>query len=770
MSSPAQTPEMEKLLAFKDQLTKIINAIHSAPNIQDIMTNVKNQILSLFNAERITLYAIDVKNQQLFSMFKSGTDVREIRVAKSFNSIAGFVALSRQPVTVRDAYNAAELTAIHPRLKFDGAWDAQTGFRTASVLATPIVYDKYLMGVLQVMNKKDASGFGKNDLIAANEMAKTLGIAFYNQRRMTRSTQPNRYGYLIDKGLLTEDGLEKAVALARMNNEEIEKVLEDKVGVPKEEILKSLGAFFNTEHFLYDGTQRIPADLKDRLNFEFLKKLEIAPLSKEGGVLTLAMEDPTNLAKFDAVKVMGLAARYKIVVGLKADIVQFLADTYGVKQVEDKGSDIEDILGELTLPPGEGEEEGMEEESEETGEVDEKDSAIVRLANEIIKQAYLRGASDIHVEPNGPQNPTIIRFRVDGSCFVFQEIPPPFRNALVSRLKIMSKLDISEKRKPQDGKIRFKGPKGVIELRVATIPTTGVNEDVVMRILAGSKPLPLEAMMFSERNLNEYKKAVTKPYGFIICVGPTGSGKTTTLHSALGYINKPDRKIWTAEDPVEITQAGLRQVQINVKAGLTFAAAMRSFLRADPDVIMVGEMRDHETAATGIEASLTGHLVFSTLHTNSAPETIVRLLDMDIDPFNFADSLLAVLAQRLGRTLCSACKEEYHPDKAEYEDLVESYGRENYPRLGVPYTPDLKLCRPKGCTVCGGTGYKGRIALHELLTGTDEIKRLVQRKAPVEELRNQAIADGMTTLMQDGIWKVFSGKTDIKQVRSVCIR
>jgi type II secretory ATPase GspE/PulE/Tfp pilus assembly ATPase PilB-like protein len=771
MSSPAPNAEMEKLLVFKDQLTKIVNAIHASPNIQDLMVNVKNQILALFNAERITLYAIDVKNQQLYSAYKSGAEVKEIRVPKSFNSIAGFVALSRQPVVVRDAYNAKELEAIHPRLKFDAGWDSQTGFRTQGVLATPVVYDKYLMGVLQVMNKKDPGGFTKNDLIAANEMAKTLGIAFYNQRRMTRSTQPNRYGYLIDKGILTEESLEKAVSLARMNNEEIEKVLEEKTGVPKEEILKSLGAFFASEYFLYDGTQRIPADLKDRLNYEFLKKLEIAPLSKEGGVLTVAMEDPTNLGKFDSIKVMGLAARYKVLVGLKPDIIAYLADSYGVKEAEEKKSDILDILGELTLPPGEGDDgSGVEEETEEEESVDEKDSAIVRLANEIIKEAYLRGASDIHVEPNGANAPTLIRFRVDGECHIFQEIPPPFRNALVSRLKIMSKLDISEKRKPQDGKIRFKGPKGIIELRVATIPTTGVNEDVVMRILAGSKPLPLEAMQFSDRNLSEYKKAVQKPYGFILCVGPTGSGKTTTLHSALGFINKPDRKIWTAEDPVEITQAGLRQVQINVKAGLTFAAAMRSFLRADPDVIMVGEMRDHETAATGIEASLTGHLVFSTLHTNSAPETIVRLLDMDIDPFNFADSILAILAQRLGRTLCAACKEEYHPDKAEYEDLVESYGREHFPRLGIAYTPDLKLFRPKGCTLCGGTGYKGRIALHELLTGTDEIKSMVQRKAPAEEIREQAIADGMTTLMQDGIWKVFIGKTDMKQVRSVCIR
>ena len=530
MSTPASNPEMDKLLAYKDQLTKIINAIHAAPNIQDLMLNVKNQILALFGAERITIYAIDVKNQQLYSVFKSGSEVKEIRVPKTFTSIAGFVALSRQPVVIRDAYNTAELTAIHPRLKFDAAWDQQTGFKTASVMATPMVHDKFLMGVLQVMNKKDGAPFSKNDLIAANEMAKTLAIAFYNQRRITRATQPNRYGYLLDKGFLSEQDLEKAVSLARMNNEEIEKVLEEKMNIPKPEIMASLGAHFATGYFLYDGTQRVPADLKDRLNYDFLKKLEAAPISKEGGVLTVALEDPTNLGKFDSIKVMGLAARYQVLVALKGDIMAYLADSYGVKQEEEKKSDIADILGELTLPPGE--EEGAEEEAIEEEVVSEKDNAIVRLANEIIKEAYIRGASDIHIEPNGAQAPCLIRFRVDGACFIFQEIPAPFRSALVSRIKIMSKLDISEKRKPQDGKIRFKGPKGVIELRVATVPTQsgGANEDVVMRILAGSKPLPLEQMQFSDRNLNEYKKCVAKPYGLILCVGPTGSGKTTTLH------------------------------------------------------------------------------------------------------------------------------------------------------------------------------------------------------------------------------------------------
>ncbi|MDO8786361.1 MAG: GspE/PulE family protein, partial [Syntrophales bacterium] len=318
---------------------------------------------------------------------------------------------------------------------------------------------------------------------------------------------------------------------------------------------------------------------------------------------------------------------------------------------------------------------------------------------------------------------------------------------------------------------KFKRPTGEeIELRVATIPTQGNVEDVVMRILAKGETLPLEAMGMSKRNYAEFLKVLEKPYGIILVVGPTGSGKTTTLHAALHHINTPDRKIWTAEDPVEITQYGLRQVQVQAKIGFDFAAAMRAFLRADPDVIMVGEMRDFETAKTGVEASLTGHLVLSTLHTNSATETIVRLLDMGIDPLNFADALLGILAQRLVRTLCKKCKEAYHPTSVEYEDIVESYGEELFAKLNIPYTDEFTLYRPKGCDVCDKTGYKGRMGIHELLVGTDDIKRLVQKHATVEEMRDLAIHQGMTTLLQDGILKSIQGITDFKQVRRVCIK
>jgi type II secretory ATPase GspE/PulE/Tfp pilus assembly ATPase PilB-like protein len=328
-------------------------------------------------------------------------------------------------------------------------------------------------------------------------------------------------------------------------------------------------------------------------------------------------------------------------------------------------------------------------------------------------------------------------------------------------------LDIAEKRMPQDGKIKMRYGRKEIEFRVATCPTVGGNEDVVLRILASSKPIPLDKMNFSKNNLNWIYEMVAKPYGLILVVGPTGSGKTTTLHSCLGHINNDERKIWTAEDPVEITQDGLRQVQMQDKIGLNFARAMRSFLRGDPDVIMVGEMRDSETASIGLEASLTGHLVLSTLHTNSAPETITRLLDMGMNPLNFADALLLVAAQRLVKTLCKECKEEYQPDKEEFETLAHEYGEEYFEKLGIKYTKELKLQKPVGCQTCLDTGYAGRLAIHEVLLASPEIKQRIMRNAMVDEIRELAKKEGMRTLKQDGIEKIFQGRCDLKQVLTV---
>ena len=756
----------QRELHYRKRLIEIANQINAAGSIQDILVDLKDEMLDLVSAERVTLFALDTKNQELFSLFKAGQETKEIRVPKSFTSIAGFTALSRKTANIKDAYDASELAALHPSLRFDASWDRKSGFRTTQVLSTPLVFDKYLMGVLQLINKRGGSAFSTRDQDAAEELAKILGIAFYNQARAARINKPSKFGALVDKGLVSEKDLQKAIETARINQLDVAKILIEEARIPKEEVLRALAQFYGCGFWEPTGGP-IPEDLKQRVPVDFLKRNVCAPLERKEGTVRVAVEDPYDLTRLDAIKAMNLAPRSDFLVGLRDDILAYVRASYGESGPAVEEADLGRIINDL----GSGEEGEVEGDTEEKPpEVDETDSGIVKLCNQIIIDAYNKGASDIHVEPYGKTSPTIVRLRVDGDCQKYLEVPAPHRSALVQRLKIMAKLDIAEKRRPQDGKIRFRGTMGTIELRVATIPTAGGNEDVVMRILAASKPLPLEKMGFLERNLAEFKAILKKPYGICLVVGPTGSGKTTTLHSALGFINTEDMKIWTAEDPVEITQPGLRQVQVHPKIDFTFAAAMRSFLRADPDVIMVGEMRDHETAATGVEASLTGHLVFSTLHTNSAPETITRLLDMDIDPFNFADALLGIMAQRLVRTLCGACKEEYAPSPDEFAELVRDYGAEHWDKVGVSYSTSLRLFRPKGCPKCNGSGYKGRMGIHELLVATDEIKRMIQKRKPIEELRALAIREGMTTLLQDGIQKVLRGHTDFKQVRAVCIK
>ena len=766
MATRAVAEGTHRELSYRKRLIEIANMINSAASIQDILVDIKDKVLDLVDAERVTIFALDTKNQELFSLFKAGQEVREIRVPKTFGSIAGFTALARKTTAIANAYDAAELARLHSSLRFDARWDKASGFKTAQVLSSPILFDKYLLGVLQLVNKRGGSAFSPRDVEAAEELAKILGIAFYNQHRAARSNKPSKYGALVDKGLVSEKDVEKAISAARVNQVDVARILIEEMRVPKEEILRALAQFYGCG-FWEPSAAAIPGDIKQRVSSDFLRKNVCAPLERREGTVRVAVEDPYDLTRLDAIKAMNLAPRYEFLVGLREDILGMVRASYGETGPVVEEADLSRIINDL----GSGEEGEVDGETEErTPEVDETDSGIVKLCNQIIIDAYNKGASDIHVEPYGKTAPTVVRLRVDGDCQKYLEVPAPHRNAMVQRLKIMAKLDIAEKRKPQDGKIRFRGPMGTIELRVATIPTSGGNEDVVMRILAASKPLPLEKMGFLERNLAEFKAILQKPYGICLVVGPTGSGKTTTLHSALGFINTEDMKIWTAEDPVEITQKGLRQVQVHPKIDFTFAAAMRSFLRADPDVIMVGEMRDHETAATGVEASLTGHLVFSTLHTNSAPETITRLLDMDIDPFNFADALLGIMAQRLVRTLCPACKEEYPPTADEFAELVKDYGAEHWDKVGVSYSPALRLFRPKGCPKCNGAGYKGRMGIHELLVATDEIKRMIQKRKPIEELRGLAIREGMTTLLQDGIQKVLRGHTDFKQVRAVCIK
>ncbi len=576
---------------------------------------------------------------------------------------------------------------------------------------------------------------------------------------------------LLADGILDQQKIAQARDLAKQNNMSIEKALLKLHHVDEEVLAKAVSTQYDMPYILINAAD-LDLSLSRYISAVYAQKQCIVPISKIGNTITLAMAKPL---KPHDIRELEDSIRLKIIsaIATEAGISKALKRLYNIDIASTANADDEvnlDIVPDSIIELLSKTSADEPEIEEETKKVTEKDSVIVKLVNKIVYDAYMDKASDIHIEPYPGKKDVVVRTRVDGQCSVYQKIPYKYKFAIPSRIKIMANLDIAEKRKPQDGKIDFKkfGPLNV-ELRVATMPTVGGLEDVVIRLLASGDPIGFDDLGLTERNNRVFREALSTPYGLILVVGPTGSGKTTTLHSGLAVINHASRKIWTAEDPVEITQQGLRQVQINPRIGFTFAAALRSFLRLDPDVIMVGEMRDEETASTAVEASLTGHLVFSTLHTNSAPETVTRLLDMGLDPYSFSDSLICVLAQRLARRLCKDCKESYQPSEIEFNELVDEYGHAEFADTG--FTVDnINLFKAVGCSRCSNSGYRGRLGIHEVLECTSKMKGLIKRRADTDDVRQVAALDGMTTLKQDGIIKVLQGLTDIHEVRRVCIK
>ncbi|WP_082938359.1 GspE/PulE family protein [Mitsuaria sp. 7] len=654
---------------------------------------------------------------------------------------------------------------VATQAQVDAAADEQRELRDRRVgdilVATHIVSAEQLMQAIEQQAKMPMVRIGEAllalELITQAQLDEALA-----QQKQDRSVPLGEL--LVRKGIVTRAQLQSALAR--------------KMGYP----------LVDADNFA------IEPDSVRKLPFSVAKRLEVLPLVLRDGRLIVAMEDPTRRDCIDEVefitqlKVVPALAR----LGSLTFAIPGAYERFGSMPASAIGNALPALTMDFELDSSDKlietlEREGQEQSARETAREEEKDrqieqsdNSLVRLINTMIIDAHNQNVSDIHIETYPGKEKVKIRFRKDGVLQPHLELPHTYRSAMIARIKIMCDLDISERRKPQDGKINFAkfSERHKIELRVATIPTNNSLEDVVMRILASAKPIPMEKLGFSERNLRELKAASERPYGMVLCVGPTGSGKTTTLHSVLSNINKPERKIWTAEDPVEITQAGLRQVQVNPKIDWTFAKALRAFLRADPDVIMVGEIRDEETAEIAVEASLTGHLVLSTLHTNSAPETVTRLLDMGMDPFNFADSLLAVLAQRLVRRICSSCRTSEPMSDATLNELLDDYlhvfsadNRPDREKVLAEWKrlygqPNLLQYHAPGCEKCDHTGFKGRAGLHELLSVTRPIRRLIQTGGRAEELMHLGMAEGMTTLRQDGIAKVLQGVTTLGEVRS----
>jgi len=773
-------------LTFFKSLQSVTNKIHATSDIDEIMLELSGEICNLFNADRLTIYAIGEDKASIISKLKTGLNsFKDLRLPISDQSIAGHVALAKKIVNIHDVYDGDELRNINPSLRFLKEVDNRTGYRTKQMLVAPIVdaENTELLGVVQIINSKDGVPFAAVAEEGIKGLCETLAIAFTQRNKPTHVVK-TKYDFLIADAVISAQELELAQRTARRKNLTLEDVLINEFQVKPAALGTALAKFFGVPYEPFKSDRIKPIDLLKNLKRDYLQQNQWVPVEESAEGIIVVCLDPEQVKGSRVVNNIFPRGKISYRVTSNKEFAQTLDQLFGSSGEPGFSDDslVGDLLSTLDQDEADGEGSGGDDVSAA------QDNELVKLVNKIIIDAYQQGASDIHIEPGLGKDKVLVRLRKDGTLVKYIEVPASYRAAMVARLKIMCDLDIAERRKPQDGKIKFKkyGPLD-IELRVATIPSTGGVEDVVMRILAGGEPIPLDKLGVLPTNLTKLKATIAKPYGLFFVCGPTGSGKTTTLHSVLGYLNTVETKIWTAEDPVEITQKGLRQVQVNKKV-MDFPTVMKAFLRADPDIIMVGEMRDAETTSIGIEASLTGHLVFATLHTNSAPESIIRLLDMGMDPFNFSDALLGILAQRLAKRLCK-CKEEYVPDAGEVKLFMTEYCTElmntqafktdfqaahdaTLARLLKDYGKDghLVFYRAKGCDTCGGTGYKGRVGLHELMIGTEPLKKLIQEHARVVQLFAQALEDGMLTLKMDGLEKALQGVTDIKQVRAVCIK
>ncbi len=692
-----------KVLVSKREITE--------KDLETVLELTIRKLVELVQAQAITIYTMGAdnlihfthvyfsemlysENKKLKEAFKKKSDHLRKLTLKRGQGIVGKVIETAETYISLDTQNDPNF--------FSGV-DKETSFQTKSMITVPLITDS-VIGAVQMINKNPPEG---PELFTERDRQLLEEVADYSAKIIQKVHRPE----------IKMTDTELAYYLSRLTDHEYFRIEDD--FVPDDKLMNLVGE-------------------------KNLKKFLILPIKKAGTQsVEIAISNPVDFERIDNFRWATKLEVAKIVVSAEARIRKvidgfFQHDTSGIDEVaalvgNEYGADsIESV--------------------ELDEDVDEESTPIVQLANRIIEDAYTRGASDIHIEPF--EKEVLVRYREDGICRVALKLPPNSLKALMSRLKIMAGLNIAERRLPQDGRIKFKEftRTGIdVDLRVATGPMV-YGEKVVMRLLDKTNTtVSLDMMGFSDYNLKIYEKLIRSPYGMVLHVGPTGSGKTTTLYAALNKINDPGINIQTAEDPVEYELFGINQMQMRREIGLTFSSALRCYLRQDPDVILVGEIRDLETAEIAIEASLTGHLLFSTLHTNDAPGTVTRFLDMGIQPFLVSSSLLLVCAQRLLRRLCPKCKEEYSAPDDELKLLEE-------------LAEGATLFKAKGCDACNGTGYKGRIGTHEVLTMNEAIKEMVLRCASSEEIRQAALENGMIPIFKDSLQKASKGITSVEEV------
>ena len=750
-----------------NEILEMALSLGQATDIDRLLTQLADKTTAFFQAEKIRLFSFNPSTNELHTRYKFHDVYTGLRFPVSNDTLAGYTAKNRTVVHLHDVKDPQDLAA-YPGIAYDPRYEEKTGVEVRSILSIPLlIKGDELIGIIQLINTRGTPYPLAKTIQFLSHLGKIAAAVLFQHERPGQAT--GKFDMLLHEGIISREELNQAMQTARSHAGEpmkgdVASILMASYHVPSEKMAAALSRYYLSDFVSLEKDQLLDLEMIKGFNLEYFRSHVALPIAREGETLSLLMANPLDYDVINEIKATMMVKKIQVYVGFKEEILNGID---GIQNMVQPGDDVASLMAiDATTQL----EDTTEEELQNI--LNENAPLVIQVVNKIILDASEKSASDIHIEPGQGREKATVRFRTDGACYPYTEIAPTLSKSIINRIKLLAGLKLDEHRRPQSGKIRLKNGQKIIELRVEITPTVGGSEDAVLRLLTRASFLSLDDLDFSEDHRKRLLEAITKPYGIFLAVGPTGSGKTTTLHALIHHLNAPEKKLWTVEDPVEITQQGLRQVQVNrnIKPKpFDFAEAMRSLLRADPDIIMIGEMRDLETAKIAIEASLTGHLVLSTLHTNSAAETVTRLTEMGIGAMNVADSLLGVLAQRLVRTLCPHCKKPYSPSSRETKQLLLEYGNAKAKELGEDPASQWTLCKPVGCDTCNHSGYKGRIGIHELLIASPAVKGLVHGQGTAEEIKKTAISEGMHTLKMDGIQKVIAGKTTLEEVKKVCI-
>ncbi len=860
ISEPPQVEELLKNLAFHKAIQRITGRIRSAVTLRDIVVDIREDICKLFNMHGLTLYLIDKTKQEIFTWQNGGGQVKELRFPIDDTTFAGWVAHQKKTLHIADAYNELEIRKINDALYFDTSQDRKLGTTTGQIIASPIMYDGSLLGVMEIMNKKDGDAIDDYKQIFLEEIESCLSRTFFLHLEFEQSFQKHRakLDKLIRDKAISPSQLDKALKDAFEANRDVSAILMERYPISKSDIGAALSEHFSCPFAAYGDDLPVTRQLFAGIEKSLLVKMMWIPLTVVKGSVHVLMDDPGDQVKKRTIEKILNTRSIQYYVALAPDILKFIDRSYargvefdqptlsGVadrkqmiseqpdmseiptvadsKSVRERMNGDEDqpmfvlpetpvavlsdnqpalhITRRQTVPPEPEPEppvpfppksrlkeaQAMHAETSPLGNLrqmsavknnfEKAERAVPEpaitvsptFAGIILEAANLQ-ASDIHFEPDPVSRNVALRIRVDRQFRSLQSLSYGEYEKLMYEVKTSADLDMRNCSIIQRGEMRLKLPAGDdVHMRVTMIPTQAGVEDTVIHLTAKARKIPLERLGLSARNYADLSNILRQPRGVVLFVGQARDEMTTTLHACLDNINTPEKKIWTAEESMEIKQIGLRQVSVDPQNGLDFPRVLRSFLDADPDVIMTGRLPDLETARLCMEASLQGRLVLSSLWADSITDAIGKCLLMGISHPVFADAMLSIVEQRLIKSLCPKCKGKYHPSRADYEELAQLYGRDAFGRLGIPYSDRLNLFHPKGCRECGNTGYSGRTCASEIFIFTPEIKRMIRLKESPEAIYQTALARGMTTLLQDGISKVLEGQCDSRHVRLTCLK